>query len=90
MKQDPSLVEVFFNEVHITRYYLIILKRELKEDTHKKIMVFLVVGPLRFYPLYTNGLVVLATFFFCFLVFFGAKKAICFWQIFFRTNFSNQ
>ena len=35
----------------------------LKEDTHKK-SVILVVGPLRFYPPYTNGLVVHATFFF--------------------------
>ena len=33
-------------------FYLI-----LREDTHKK-SVFLVVGPLRFYPPYTNGLVV--------------------------------
>ena len=35
----------------------------VREDTHKK-SVFLVVGPLRFYPPYTNGLVVHATFFF--------------------------
>ena len=34
----------------------------LREDTHKK-SVFLVVGPLRFYPPYTNGLVVHAIFF---------------------------
>ena len=34
----------------------------LREDTHKKV-VFLVVRPLRFYPPYTNGLVVHATFF---------------------------
>ena len=34
----------------------------VREDTHKK-GVFLVVGPLRFYPPYTNGLVVHATFF---------------------------
>ena len=33
----------------------------LREDTHKK-RVFLVVGPLRFYPPYTNGLVVHAIF----------------------------
>ena len=39
----------------------------LREDTHKK-SVFLVVGPLRFYPPYTNGLVVNATFFFFFFV----------------------
>ena len=32
------------------------------KDTHKK-MVFLVVGPLRFYPPYTNGLVVHTLFF---------------------------
>ena len=38
----------------------------VREDTHKK-SVFLVVGPLRFYPPYTNGLVVHANFFcFCF------------------------
>ena len=36
----------------------------IKEDTHKKKFFFLVVGPLRFYPPYTNGLVVHATFFF--------------------------
>ena len=35
----------------------------IREDTHKK-KVFLVVGPLRFYPPYTNGLVVHATIFF--------------------------
>ena len=35
----------------------------LREDTHKKVF-FLVVGPLWFYPPYTNGLVVHATFFF--------------------------
>jgi len=36
--------------------------------THIKKVVLLVVGPLRFYPPYTNGLVVHATFFFFFLV----------------------
>ena len=30
------------------------LYKELREDTHKKV-VFLVVGPLRFYPPYTEG-----------------------------------
>jgi len=34
--------------------------------THIKKVVLLVVGPLRFYPPYTNGLVVHATFFFFF------------------------
>ena len=34
----------------------------LREDIHKK-RFFLVVGPLRFYPFYTNGLVVHATVF---------------------------
>ena len=34
----------------------------LREDTHKK-SFFLVVGPLRFYPPYTSGLVVHATFY---------------------------
>ena len=33
----------------------------LREDTHKK-GFFLVVGPLRVYPPYTNGLVVHVTF----------------------------
>ena len=32
--------------------------------THIKKSVFLVIGPLRFYPAYTNGLVVHATLFF--------------------------
>ena len=36
----------------------------LREDTHKKNVFFLVVGPLRFYPPYTNDLVVHVTFFF--------------------------
>ena len=34
----------------------------IREDIQKK-CIFLVVGPLRFYPPYTNGLVVQATFF---------------------------
>ena len=34
----------------------------IREDTHKK-SFFLMVGPLRLYPPYTNGLVVHATFF---------------------------
>ena len=45
--------------------------------THIKKVVFLVVGPLRFYPPYTNGLVVNATdfdnFFFFFPI-FGPKQ----------------
>ena len=41
---------------------------EVREDTHKKSVFSLVVGPLRFYPPYTNGLVVHATFLFLFLV----------------------
>ena len=36
---------------------------QVREDTQKKVF-FLVAGPLRFYPPYTNGLVVHATFFF--------------------------
>ena len=41
----------------------------LREDTHKKSVFLLVlVGPLRFYTPYTNGLVVHATFFSFFLV----------------------
>ena len=36
----------------------------IREDTHKKV-IFLVVGPLRFYPPYMNGLVVHATCFMC-------------------------
>ena len=39
-----------------------------REDTHKKVF-FLVVGPLRFYSPYTNGLVVHATSFFLFTFF---------------------
>ena len=35
--------------------------RSLREDAHKKVF-FLVVGPIRFYPPYTNGLVVHVTF----------------------------
>ena len=51
----------------------------LREDTHKKV-AFLVVGPLRVYPLYTNGLVVNATFF---LVFFSVIiDWNGFWQFF--------
>ena len=58
--------------------------------THIKKVFFLVVGPLRFYPPYTNGLVVHATFFpfFCLIIawcwpkkispIFGLKKAIFF------------
>ena len=34
--------------------------QSIREDTHKKVS-FLVVGPIRFYPPYTNGLVVHAT-----------------------------
>ena len=34
----------------------------MRKDTHKKVF-FLVVGPLRFNPPYTNGLEVHATFF---------------------------
>ena len=58
-------------------------QREVREDTHKKSVYFLVVVPLRFNPPYTNGLVVHATFFFFFfLVFYG------FWQFFlFLPNF---
>ena len=42
----------------------------LREDTHKKKVFFLVIGPLRFYPPYSNGLVVHGrplkkTFFLC-------------------------
>jgi len=37
------------------------IKREKKKKRKKK--KFLVVGPLRFYPPYTNGLVVHTTFF---------------------------
>ena len=44
--------------VKIHRIYVL-----LREDTHKK-SVILVVGPLGFYPPYSNGLVVHATFFF--------------------------
>ena len=43
----------------------------IREDTHK-IKFFLVVGPLRFYTPYMNGLVVHATFFF---FFFFLRKA---------------
>ena len=50
----------------VLAYTFIFNRREpLREDTHKKVF-FLVVGPLRFYPPYTNGLVVHATFFFFF------------------------
>ena len=44
------------------------ISRPLREDTHKKVF-FLVVGPIRFYPPYTNGLVVHATYFFFFIFF---------------------
>ena len=47
----------------LSHYHLVCIR----EDTHKK-NVFLVVGPLKFYPPYTNGLVVHATFFLFFLV----------------------
>ena len=47
-----------FMERCLTRLTL----RLLREDTHKKVF-FLVVGPPRFYPPYTNGLVVHAPFF---------------------------
>ena len=49
--------------------------------THIKRVFFLVVGPLRFYPPYTNGLVVHATF----LIFFFSLIIVWngFWQFFF-------
>ena len=47
------------------------LRIPLRENTNKS--VFLVVGPLRFYRPYTNGIVVHVTFF---LVFFNSLKRI--------------
>ena len=41
----------------ISEALLMLYCSQLREDTHKKVF-FLVVGPLRFYPPYTNGLVV--------------------------------
>ena len=52
----------------------------LREDTHKK-SVSLVVGPLRFYPPYANGLVVHAPFFSFFLTIA--------WNGFWQKKFSN-
>ena len=46
-----------------------VIVQKVREDTHKK-SVFLEVGPLRFYPTYTNGLVVHAPFFFLAIGFF--------------------
>ena len=51
------------------------LKGAVREDTHKK-SVFLVVGPIRFYPPYTNGLVVHATFFSFFLSYNSLKRIL--------------
>ena len=53
-----------------------ILLSRLREVTHKK-SVFLLVGPLRFNPPYTNGLVVPAIFFFSLKIDWNR-----FWQFF--------
>ena len=50
-----------------TIIFLFVFPNLVREDTHKK-SVFLVVGPIRFYPPYPIGLVVHATFSFVFLV----------------------
>ena len=55
----------------------------LREDTHKKKIVFSVVGPLRFYPPYINGLVVHATLFYFFCLIIAWNN----WQFFFFSNF---
>ena len=58
-----------FIDIHAGICYLILFKsdphkkiKSIREDTNKK-NVFLVVGTLRFYPPYTNSLVVHAIFF---------------------------
>ena len=60
------ITSIMLNILHITSYILckIPLFLRLSQDTHKKKVVFLVVGPLRFYPPYTKGLVAHAIFFF--------------------------
>ena len=54
------ICNVILKELLISRIFVEYV--HFREDTHKKVF-FLVVGPLRFYPPYTNGLVVHATFF---------------------------
>ena len=57
---------MYIIELHLY-VWLSTSRREIKsyvmEDTHKK-SIFLVFGPLRFYPPYTKGLVVHVNFFF--------------------------
>ena len=59
------LLEEKNNKLKFT-IYLYSEKKNLTLNNNPYSLAFLVVGPLRFYPPYTNGLVVNATFFsFC-------------------------
>ena len=49
---------------------------QVREDTHIKKVFFLVVGPVRFYPHYTNGLVVHAIFDFFYFQSYNSLKRI--------------
>ena len=69
----------------LIKYNHNIMIKRIREDTHKK-GVFLVVGPLRFYLPYTNGLMVLPPFFSFFFSLIIAWNG--FWQFFlFLPNF---
>ena len=59
LKKNPT---EGLNGPAIKRRTFIFYAASLREDTHKKRLFFSVVGPIRFYPPYTNGLVVHATF----------------------------
>ena len=51
-------MQVFINVIHLDKLWVpgseFLSEKRIREDTH----FFLVVGQLRFYPPYTNGLVV--------------------------------
>ena len=68
----------------LIKYNHNIMIKRIREDTHKKVF-FLVVGPLRFYLPYTNGLMVLPPFFLFFSLIIAWNG---FWQFFlFLPNF---
>ena len=74
---DLTFITFIFNIESILemRIEFLIYCQSYIGNTHIKKVCFLVVGPLRFFPPYTNGLVVHATFFF-FLSYNGLKRTI--------------
>ena len=67
--QKPEILHTFCFSGHldpyckapgrsISSFFLQNLTSLFREDTHKFFFYFLVVGPVRFFPTYTNGLVV--------------------------------